>query len=115
MPLIIKSADSTIEKHVPIIKQDRNGDEIKLTVSIGDKILHPNTVEHHIKWVEVYFIQEGTEIPHAIGKTEFAGHNDLILTKPKTSFSFKTRKKGSILAIAYCNIHGLWQSEMKLL
>ncbi|MHA1906857.1 MAG: desulfoferrodoxin family protein, partial [Candidatus Thorarchaeota archaeon] len=28
--------------------------------------------------------------------------------------AFKTKKKGTIMATSYCNIHGLWKSEADL-
>jgi superoxide reductase len=33
---------------------------------------------------------------------------------PQATMSFKTEKKGVILAGSYCNIHGLWQSSRPL-
>lgn len=42
------------EKHVPVIKAPEKvkaGEPFEVTVIVGDEVPHPNTVEHHIKWI----------------------------------------------------------------
>ncbi|EDY34427.1 hypothetical protein ABOONEI_839, partial [Aciduliprofundum boonei T469] len=34
------------------------------------------------------------------------------ITEPKAKFYFKCEKKGKLMALSYCNIHGLWQNEV---
>ena len=49
---LIKSADWKSEKHVPVIHVAKEADDIKVCVSVGDEIAHPNTLEHHIAWMK---------------------------------------------------------------
>ncbi|MBK7921960.1 MAG: Neelaredoxin [Veillonella sp.] len=57
----IKSGDFKGEKHVPVIEapaQVAAGEKVKIEVSVGKDIAHPNTTEHHIAWIKLYFIQK---------------------------------------------------------
>ncbi len=48
------------EKHIPHIEIDRgckSGSDILLVV-VGHEISHPNTVEHHIVWLELYGLKK---------------------------------------------------------
>jgi superoxide reductase len=101
--------------------QKENG-KVKVKVSVGKEIPHPNTTEHHIAWIEVYFLPEGEKFPYQIGKYEFLSHGAStqgpntsgVYTEPVVEAKFKTEKTGTILATSYCNIHGLWQNSAEL-
>jgi len=113
---LIQSKDWKSEKHMPVIEIEK-GEEIQVKVSVGKEIPHPNTVEHHISWIEVYFLPDGEKNPVMLGRFNFLAHGESsreIYTEPKVSFSFKTKKSGSILALSYCNIHGLWENSVEL-
>jgi len=80
------SVDASNEKHVPVIDGKK--------VIIGS-VAHPMGEEHYIEWIE------------AIGKDgriskKYLNPNE----KPEVEFSFIP-----ISARAYCNLHGLWQSQ----
>ncbi|MBU4376853.1 MAG: class II SORL domain-containing protein [Candidatus Omnitrophica bacterium] len=118
---LIQSADWKKEKHTPAIDaldKVKKGEFSKVTVSVGKEIAHPNTTEHHIRWIAVYFLPEGEKFPCEIGRAEFTAHGEsgqgpntsTIFTHPVATVSFKTEKPGTLLAASYCNIHGLWQS-----
>ncbi|HOO78091.1 MAG TPA: class II SORL domain-containing protein [bacterium] len=118
---LYQSADWKSEKHVPVIEAPRRatpGEPFEVKVSVGKEIAHPNTTEHHIRWIDVYFLPEGGKFPVQIGKAEFCAHGaspegpntSTIYTDHAVGLSFKTNKPGTILAASYCNIHGLWQS-----
>jgi superoxide reductase len=117
---LFQSADWKQEKHVPVIEAPdkvKKGEFFKITVTVGKEIPHPNTTEHHIRWIEVYFLAEGEKLPFEIGRFEFNSHGEstqgpntsTIYTHPQVTCAFKTDKKGTILSSSYCNIHGLWQ------
>lgn len=122
---LFQSADWKQEKHVPVIevpdKVDK-GELIKLTVSVGKAIAHPNTTEHHIRWIEIYFQAQGEKFPYQIARFEFSSHGEstqglntsTVYTHPEVVASFKTDKAGTILASSFCNIHGLWQNAKKI-
>lgn len=46
---LLQSADWKSEKHVPIIEIVEKGETVKLNVSVGKEISHPNKTEHHIR------------------------------------------------------------------
>ena len=122
---LFQSADWKSEKHVPVIDcpdKAKKGEFFQVSVTVGKEIAHPNTTEHHIRWIEVYFLADGEKFPYAIGRFEFSTHGEsaqgpntsTIFTHPEVTLSFKSGKPGHILAGSYCNIHGLWQNSKKL-
>jgi superoxide reductase len=122
---LFQSADWKREKHVPVIEapdRAKKGEFFQVKVTIGKEIAHPNKTEHHIRWIDVYFLPDGEKLPYQIGKAEFTAHGESTLG-PDTStvyahheavLSFKTDKAGTIYASSYCNIHGLWQNSKKI-
>ena len=86
-----KTADSTIEKHVPIIKKTDDG--YKVTVGIN---LHPMVEDHYIEWIELT----------ADGKSckQYLKPGD----DPVAYFYLKAN---TVVAREYCNKHGLWRTE----
>lgn len=122
---IIQSADWKKEKHTPVIEAPekiKKGENFKVTVSVGKEIAHPNTTEHHIAWIDVYFHPEGEKFPYHIGRFEFLSHGSstngpntsTVYTHPEATFVFKTEKPGTIFAFSYCNIHGLWRNALEI-
>lgn len=122
---LFQSADWKQEKHVPVIdapEEVKKGEFFKITVSVGKQITHPNTTEHHIRWIEVYFHPDGEKFPYQIGRAEFVAHGESvqgpnassIFTHPEVVLSLKTDKPGTLFASSYCNIHGLWQGDKKI-
>ncbi len=122
---LYQSADWKQEKHVPVIEvQDtvRKGEIFNVSVTIGKEVAHPNTTEHHIRWIDVYFQPQGEKFPHQIGKAEFTAHGEstegsdksTIYTHHAAVLCFKTDKPGTIYASSYCNIHGLWQNSKEI-
>lgn len=119
---LFKTADWKKEKHVPVIESPdkvKKGEIFDVKVSLGKEVAHPNTTEHHICWIMVYFKPEGENFPYQIGKAEFTTHGEstegpdtsTIYTHHEATLSFKTDKSGTIFASSLCNIHGLWQSS----
>ncbi|KQC13557.1 MAG: hypothetical protein APR63_00395 [Desulfuromonas sp. SDB] len=119
---LLQKADWKSEKHVPVIEILEKGEKIKIKVSVGKEISHPNKTEHHISGMEIYFKPEGSKFPYLIGKVDFSTHGasvegpdtSTVYTEPYACFTFKTGKSGTIYAFSYCNIHGLWVNEQKL-
>ena len=63
---LFRSADWKTEKHVPVIDchdSVKRGEWLKVRVSVGKTVSHPNTTDHHIRWMELYFHPEGNEFP----------------------------------------------------
>ena len=122
---LFQTADWKTEKHVPVIEVSekvKKGEFFKVSVSVGKEIPHPNTTEHHIRWIEVYFLADAEKFSYQIGRFEFASHGEsaegpntsTVYAHPEATCSFKTDKPGTILVSSYCNIHGLWESSRRL-
>jgi superoxide reductase len=123
---VIGTADWKKEKHVPVIECPDTFAKDQMTevkVMLGKEITHPNTTEHHIRWIELYFLpDDGSKFAFQIARFEFAAHGESVkgpnqgpvYTHPGGSVSMKTAVGGSLQALAFCNIHGLWQSTRKI-
>ncbi|MDD5119909.1 MAG: class II SORL domain-containing protein [Candidatus Omnitrophica bacterium] len=122
---LLQSADWKTEKHVPVIEcpaKIKKGGILDINVSVGSSIAHPNTTEHHIKSIDLYFLAAGEKFPYHLARFEFIAHGEstqgpntsTIFSEPKASASFKTEKSGTIMAASYCNIHGIWKSEKEI-
>lgn len=122
---LLQSADWKTEKHVPVIEAPdrvKKSEVFKVTLTVGKEIQHPNTTEHHIVWIEAFFLPDGEKFPYQIGKFEFGAHGastqgpntSTLYTHSEVVCSIKTDKPGTILASSYCNIHGLWQNSKKI-
>jgi len=118
----IQSADWKAEKHVPVIECPdvvEAGKPFQVTVSVGKEIPHPNTTEHHIRWIEVYFQPEGDKFIYEVARFDFTAHGESVkganqgpvYTHPAASFSMQVEGPGTLLALSFCNIHGLWESS----
>ena len=119
----IQTADWKSEKHVPVITINKIEDgKAYVKVQVGKEIPHPNTTNHHIKWLDLFFWPDGAKFPVEIGYCTFDHHGETaqgpdssgIYSEPIAKFVFKTDKPGTLMATSYCNIHGLWKSEEEL-
>ena len=115
---LYQSGDWKGEKHVPVIhahESVKKGDLVDVRVLVGEEIPHPNTFEHYISWIKVYFQPEGHKFPIEIANVNFTAHGESgLLTPPAASLSFKAENPGTIYATSYCNIHGLWENSVEL-
>ncbi len=99
-----------MEKHTPYIEAPdsvKAGEELKVTIIVGKEVAHPNTWEHHIKWVQIFVEEEG----RAFNPVHVATY-DLGPTygEPKVALSVKLRRNSKLWVLAYCNLHGLWEN-----
>ena len=119
---LFQTADFKSEKHVPVIDAPASvpaGEVFQVSVSVGSEIAHPNTTEHHIRYITLYFQPAGAKAPFEVGHFEFAAHGESVkglnegpvTTHHAVVASMKTDVAGTLHAAAYCNIHGLWQSS----
>jgi superoxide reductase len=119
---LIQKADWKLEKHVPVIEAPdavKAGEVFEVKVTLGKEIAHPNTTEHHISWIDLYFHPEGEKFPHLVGRFEFAAHGESVAgpnqgpvyAHHQVTAALKVSKGGTLQALALCNIHGLWQSS----
>ena len=101
------------EKHVPHIEAPANvraGGPFQVVVTVGKETAHPNTIEHHIKWVQIFVKEEGPRPVIHVATFDFApGY-----AEPKASFTMMLNESSHIVATGYCNIHGLWDNSVKV-
>lgn len=119
---IFQSADWKTEKHVPVIDcpDQAQADELcEVKISLGKEIAHPNTTEHHIRWIQLFFKPDGDKFSYQAGNFEFTAHGEStegpntgpVHTHHSVTAALRITKSGTLLAAAYCNIHGLWESS----
>lgn len=122
---LVQSADWKTEKHVPVIEAPdsvNKGQVVTLNVTVGKDVPHPNTTEHHIAWVSIYFLPKGEKFTYQLARMEFSSHGasvqgpntSTVYTHSAATCAFKTEKSGAIIAVSYCNIHGLWENSKEI-
>ena len=92
--LIPNTVEASGEKHLPVYKYENN----VLEVRVGS-VLHPMTDEHNISFVYVETKNGGQRKSLKVGKD------------PVVSFAMLDDEPLNVFA--YCNLHGLWKSEIK--
>lgn len=92
--LVPNTTDAANEKHLPVISIDGNN----VTVTVGTAV-HPMQEEHHISWIYLQ-TTNGGQLRY-LDKTG----------EPKAVFTLAEDEK-VISAFEYCNLHGLWKTEV---
>jgi len=120
------SDDWKKEKHVPVIELDSEAvkaDEMfAVKISLGKEIAHPNTTEHHIRWIQLFYKPDGDKFAYQVGSFEFTAHGESVqgpntgpvYTNHSVTAQLKVNKPGVLYATALCNIHGLWESSKEI-
>jgi superoxide reductase len=122
---VIQTADWKAEKHVPVIVAPgsvKAGEKFMMEVSVGKEITHPNTTEHHIRSIRLYFKPVNGKFAVEVGSFEFSAHAESpdgpnkgpVQSEPTAHVILKLAGPGTLLAVAYCNIHGLWESSQEI-
>jgi superoxide reductase len=122
---IFQSADWKTEKHVPLIEcpdSVKNGELFDMKVTIGKEVAHPNTTDHHIRWIQVFFLPEGGKFSYQLANCEFTAHGAAVEGADKgpvwthhgVTITVKIDKPGTIYALSLCNIHGLWENSREI-
>ena len=90
-----KTADSSVEKHVPFIKREGNA----YVVKVGENTPHPMEEKHYIEWIEL--IVDGMVYRKELKPGD----------KPEAVFEVPEGK--DVYAREHCNLHGLWKGTLK--
>ncbi|RLB64948.1 MAG: desulfoferrodoxin [Deltaproteobacteria bacterium] len=85
-----QTADSTTEKHVPVIEKVAEGIKVKV-----GSVPHPMEEKHQIEWIELI---AGDQV-----YLQFLSPGDV----PEVVFAVQADQ---VSAREYCNLHGLWTS-----
>ena len=91
--LVPNTVEASGEKHKPVVKVE--GD--KVTVSVGS-VAHPMVEEHWIEWVWL--------------QTNKGGQYKVIRPGEAPEAVFQLERETPVAAYAYCNLHGLWKTEI---
>jgi superoxide reductase len=117
-----QTADWKQEKHSPVIEGPdsvKAGEKFEISVSVGKEIAHPNTTEHHIRWIQVFFKPDGEKFSYQLANCEFSAHGESAkganegpaFTEPSVQATLTLKSTGILFALSFCNIHGLWESS----
>nr|HPL30425.1 desulfoferrodoxin family protein [Anaerolineae bacterium] len=91
-------------------------------LTLGSENAHPNTTEHHIRWIALYFQPQGAKFIYEVDRFEFNAHGEAtaganqgpVYSHYATSATLKITQPGTLHALAFCNIHGLWESTKEI-
>ena len=92
--LIPGSVDAATEKHVPVVTRSGN----TVTVKVGS-VAHPMLSAHFIQWIAVE-TNQGSQIKYL--KPD---------TAPEAVFALADGEEVKAV-YEYCNLHGLWKTEL---
>ena len=90
--LVANTVDAATEKHVPVVTCL---DDKRIKVEVGS-VAHPMTPEHHIAFIYV--------------ETEAGGVRVNLSDKPEAIINTYPHK--AVAVYEYCNLHGLWKTEL---
>jgi len=118
---LMQSADWKKEKHVPVIdvpKKIKKGDACKLIVSVGKEYRTPTRRNTTFAGYRCIFCPR-REISVSVRRVRFlrarrvgsGPEHEHRLRAAADRDDFNTEKSGTIFALAYCNIHGLWENS----
>ena len=91
--LVPNTVEASTEKHLPAVTV--SGD--RLTVQVGSAA-HPMEEAHHIAFVYV--------------ETEHGGQRKRLETGAEPKASFRLENDKPVAVYAYCNLHGMWKTEV---
>ncbi len=91
--LVPNTTEAAGEKHLPSVTVDGS----TVTVKVGE-VTHPMTDAHYIQWVYV--------------ETENGGQRKAFKPTDAPEASFCIGDSKPVAVYAYCNLHGLWKTEL---
>lgn len=91
--MVPNTVDASEEKHVPVVEVFAT--EVK--VSVGE-VEHPMLAEHYIEWIAI--------------ETENGSQIKKLNPGEAPAATFKTAGEKAVAVYAYCNLHGLWKTEI---
>ena len=96
--IVANTVEASREKHLPVVHAEEHERAVRLTVNVGS-VDHPMTEAHLINLVFV--------------ETEKGGQRHSFNAGDKPEAVFVVDKADKAVAVyAYCNLHGLWKTEL---
>ena len=87
------TVEASSEKHLPVVAVE--DDVVRVNVGSAD---HPMLPEHYIQWVYV--------------QTENGGQRKALKPGYSPNVTFRLDNDKAVAVYAYCNLHGLWMTEI---
>lgn len=87
--------EASVEKHLPVVSVSEDGKTV--TANVGS-VSHPMTPEHSITWVYL--------------ETDKGGQRKALSPDEAPVVKFALCDEKPIAVYAYCNLHGLWKTEI---
>lgn len=91
--LIPNTVEASGEKHLPVVHVEDGA----INVNVGS-IDHPMAAEHYIEWIYV--------------QTENGGQHRELKPGDEPNVTFSLGSDKTVAVYAYCNLHGLWMTEV---
>ncbi len=85
--------EASHEKHIPVVEV---GEKV-VTVTVGS-VIHPMTEEHSISWIYL--------------QTDKGGQRKSLKPGEEPRVTFATYDEKPVSVFAYCNLHGLWKTDI---
>ena len=102
---------SKAETHTPKIEAPdvvKKGEPFEVKVKVGP---HEMKAQHSIRYVELWFYEEGRTF-NPVKLTTIVWEPEY--TAAEASVKVVLKKSGTLYAIAYCNLHGLWEARKEI-
>ena len=87
------TVEASKEKHIPVVSVD--GNTVKVCVG---SVEHPMSEEHSITWVYL--------------QTDKGGQRKCLNPGEKPVVTFAVADEKPVAVYAYCNLHGLWKTDI---
>ena len=91
--LTANTTEAATEKHLPVVTVE--GNTVKVVVG---SVTHPMAEEHSIQWIYL--------------ETEHGGQRKALKPTEAPEATFQVVDDMPISAFAYCNLHGLWRTDI---
>ena len=91
--LTANTVEASQEKHLPVVTVDGN----EVVVKVG-AAAHPMTEAHSIQWIYL--------------QTKKGGQRKNLVAGEAPEAKFTLNEDEAVAAYAYCNLHGLWKTEL---
>lgn len=91
--LVPNTTEAGQEKHLPVVNITGN----KVNVAVG-AVPHPMIVEHSIQWIYL--------------ETDQGGSRKCLNPNESPDVNFALCGEKPVAVYSYCNIHGLWKTEL---
>ena len=91
--LVPNTVEASGEKHIPVVTI---ADGV-VTVNVGS-VNHPMAAEHYIEWVQL--------------QTENGSQRKYLNPADAPAVSYQLGNEKAVAVYAYCNLHGLWKTEL---